>query len=239
MLSLTGNNLGDENLKKYKYELHAHTSEISPCAIVPAERVAHIYTRLNYDGIVITDHFTEYTVNQTRQLQTWEDRMNRFISGYETVKKTAEQIGSLSVFFGLEYRFIGDMNDYLIFGMTPDLLLSAKDMDKFSPAKLREFADANSVMIFQAHPCRSVCTKADPSLLDGVETYNGNPRHNSHNDEADAFAESFSLLKCSGSDFHEPQDAARGGIITDVKIESGKMLVEVLKKGNYSLIKTE
>ena len=46
-----------------------------------------------------------------------------------------------------------------------------------------------------------------------MEVYNGNPRHNSHNDRALEYAEKYVLRQLSGSDFHHPEDLARGGVI--------------------------
>ena len=40
----------------------------------------------------------------------------------------------------------------------------------------------------------------------------------------------------SGSDFHEEEDLAKGGIITDEDFDSIKELAGILKAGNYSLI---
>ena len=40
----------------------------------------------------------------------------------------------------------------------------------------------------------------------------------------------------SGSDFHEDEDLAKGGIITDYGFNSVNGLAEILKSGKYSLI---
>ena len=46
----------------------------------------------------------------------------------------------------------------------------------------------------QAHPFRTGLTREDPALLDGVEVFNGNARHDSHNDDALRFARENGLL---------------------------------------------
>lgn len=44
-------------MKLYKYDLHVHTSSVSPCAHVAAEEVVKLYQQAGYQGVVITDHF--------------------------------------------------------------------------------------------------------------------------------------------------------------------------------------
>ena len=66
-------------------------------------------------------------------------------------------------------------------------------------------------LVFQAHPYR-YSEPVQPTWLDGVEVMNGNPRHNSQNKRAAAFALEHDLLALSGSDTHQGEDVARGGI---------------------------
>ena len=65
--------------------------------------------------------------------------------------------------------------------------------------------------MFQAHPFRNG-TAVEPDLLDGIEVQNGNPRHDSRNDLAEAYAATHGLLAVGGSDAHRSEDIGRGGI---------------------------
>ena len=94
----------------------------------------------------------------------------------------------------------------------------------------KEIANHYEILIFQAHPFRPGVTPVAPGLIDGIEVYNGNPRHNSHNDRALAFAKKHNLLKISGSDFHRINDVGRGGIILPGKISSSQELVSFFKE---------
>ena len=100
-----------------------------------------------------------------------------------------------------------------------------------------ELAHKNGLLIFQAHPFRKNITRADPKLLDGAEIYNGCPRHESHNDKAEKWAKDNGLKGTSGSDFHELEDVAHGGIITDTEIKHNKDLLKILTENNYEIIK--
>jgi predicted metal-dependent phosphoesterase TrpH len=66
-------------------------------------------------------------------------------------------------------------------------------------------------LVIQAHPFRYL-RPVRASLLDGVEVMNGNPRHNSQNAKAAAFARKHNLIQFSGSDTHMSEDVARGGL---------------------------
>jgi len=41
----------------YKYDLHVHTSDSSPCGKVNSKILVQMYKRAGYAGIVITDHY--------------------------------------------------------------------------------------------------------------------------------------------------------------------------------------
>ena len=77
-----------------------------------------------------------------------------------------------------------------------------------------------------------------PKFLDGIEVYNGNPRHESNNPRARAWAEEHHLLFSSGSDYHETEDVARGGMIFPGEIHNSKELAAALAKGVGELIET-
>ena len=202
----------------YKYDIHVHTSETSPCGKVEAIDVVKLYKKAGYTGIIITDHY---------------------LKGYKKALIEGGNIG-LNVLLGMEIKFNDNPNDYLVYGIDEEFL---KDNPELYNINLREFRNliANrDMLIFQAHPFRKGQHIEEPELLDGIEVYNGNPRHNSHNDQAFDFAIKNQLRFISGSDFHQIEDLARGGIIINYNITTIKELVGVLKENTaIDLIKTE
>ena len=84
-------------------------------------------------------------------------------------------------------------------------------------------------LIYQAHPFRPGLRAASPADLDGVEVYNGNPRHNSHNELALRFALDSGLAMSSGSDAHQIEDIARGGIYAPDWVSDGESLARFLR----------
>ena len=85
----------------------------------------------------------------------------------------------------------------------------------------------------QSHPCRSGMKPCPAAYLDGVEVMNGNPRHNSHNEDAASFCRTNGLVGLSGSDFHEWEDLAIGGLDFAGPVPDGATLVARLRAGEF------
>ena len=219
----------------FKYDVHVHTSETSSCGKVPAVQVVRMYKDAGYKGIIITDHFFNGFFDSLGSI-SWESKIDSFLCGYKSAKSEGDKVG-LTVILGMEMRFNNSPNDYLVYGTDETLLKNNSEIYKFGLEKFKTFAKDNGLLIYQAHPYRPNITAASPKLLDGVEVYNGNPRHNSHNNSALEFACHNGLKMLSGSDFHQVEDLARGGIILEQKVHNMDELLAVLKSQAYELIK--
>ena len=170
-----------------KVELHFHTDESSRCGKVPAKDGVRMYIEQGYAGLAVTDHFSEYACGKEGP---WEDICSRFLEGWRLAKETAESAGSgFQVYLGMEIRFPHDENDFLVYGMTEEFFQKYPWIYEKELPDLYQIAKKEGLTIIQAHPFRSVCFPADPECLHGIEIFNGNPRHDSHNDLARALAE--------------------------------------------------
>lgn len=203
-------------MSTYKYETHLHTDETSPCGKVPAEEVVRIYKEAGYTGIAVTDHYFNGFFDM-HPFISWDKKINLFLSGYKKAFTEGQRLG-LDVLLGMEIRFSENANDYLVYGFDEVFLRENKKLYKLGLKAFRELTADKGIIIIQAHPFRTQMVPAHPSLIDGVEIYNGNPRHNSSNHLVVQYARDNGLKMLSGSDFHQPQDAARGGIITGKRI---------------------
>ena len=215
-------------MASYRYDLHVHTRESSPCGRVPARRVAELYHEIGYAGIAITDHYTEGFFSGPIGRRPWEERIERFLAGYRAAAERGRELG-LRVFLGLELRFVNDTNDYLVYGADEEFLKAHPELTALGLERFRELAAGKGLLVYQAHPFRPEVKPADPRLLDGVEVYNGNPRHDSRNHLALQFARAHGLRMISGSDFHQLEDLGRGGIEVEEEIATGEELVAVLR----------
>lgn len=228
-------------LKKYKTELHTHTAETSNCGHTKAKDLIEAYIAKGYSTVVISDHLSTHTYfKYDYNNMTWDEKIDIFVKGYNAALQAAN--GRINVLFGMEMRFDEDLpehdlNDYLVFGITEEFLRNNGDLINMNIESFSALAHKNGLLIFQAHPFRKDMTRADPKLLDGAEIYNGCPRHESHNDKAEKWAKENCLKGTSGSDFHELEDVAHGGIITDTEIKDNIDLLKILTENNYEIIK--
>ncbi len=216
---------------QFKTELHAHTSEVSPCGHVTAPEVADRFLAEGYTSLVITNHYSSYIIDNHKG--TWREKMDHYMRPYYLMREHAGD--RLNVILGCELRFEGNINDYLIYGITEDFLRENPDLHKMSLRSFTPLARENGFLVVQAHPFRNGIEIVSPELLDGMETFNGTPTYDGRNTIADAWAKRYGLIRTSGSDFHNPDQYGTGGILTSAAIRTGEELVAVLKSGDYTL----
>lgn len=218
----------------FKTELHCHSKEVSQCARVDSCQIVQKFTEAGYNTVVLANHFNKGTM-EFLNAKDWNDWIDKYLDGYYKLKNEAE--GKLNILLGMELRFNENVNDYLVFGVTEELLRSNPDIFTMGPDRFHRFANENGCLFIQAHPFRNGMTVINPCHLDGVEVFNGHMGHDSRNEIANAWADKFGLIKTSGTDFHYIDSPANGGIFTETEITSMSQLVEILKSGNYTLNK--
>ncbi len=236
----------------YKLELHCHNREVSACSDCPAEALIAAYRAAGYSGVVSTNHINRGTFGRMQDAP-WEEKAAYFLAGYEALKAAAGD--DFDVLLGCEInlspveplpeplRNQGWIsyypNDYLIYGVTADWLIHTGDMRYMTLEQLSRSAREAGFLFVHAHPFRRETVMQDPEWFDGYEIYNGNPRQQSHNDLADAWATLRGKIKTSGSDFHKADDPAVGGIATETRIQDNGTLLRVLRSGQYRLLRGE
>lgn len=200
-------------MNKYKYETHFHTDETSFCGKVPAATGVRLYHQAGYTGIIVTDHYFRGFFD-IHPFSKWERKIDLFLNGYRNALEEGLRLG-MDIQLGMELRFDENFNDYLVCGFDEDFLLTNRKLYRLGLEGFRRLTAGSGIAIVQAHPFRFGMTLAPPELIDGIEVYNGNPRHDSKNHLALEHAESNNLKMVSGSDFHRIGDEARGGIIVE------------------------
>lgn len=217
---------------QYKTELHAHCSEVSPCADLSATQVVDRYIRAGYHSLVLTNHLT--TPILSGRGNTWDEAIDFFLSPLKIMQEHGN--GKLNILLGAEIRFDSHANDYLLYGLTEEFLRTHPNMQQM---RLKDFillARENGVLVIQAHPFRNGMTVVRPEHVDGYEVFNAHPGHNSRNAFADSWAKMQGLLRTSGSDFHHPHSVEAGGILTDCPITDTKQLADVIRRANCTLL---
>lgn len=223
---------------EYLFEMHTHTKEISVCAVAFAEDLIESYKDSDYAGFVLTNHLNASTFERVGLSDaSWDEKIDHFIKGYETVKKAAGD--RFVVLLGFELNFYNSSNDYLVYGATEEFLRSHGDLMAKTPKQVSKLCRENGLLFIQAHPFRRGMKVVDWDILDGYEVFNGNPRHNSNNDIAEIWAKKHhKSIVVSGSDFHEIGDACAGGIYFKNPIKNNDDLLRELRSGNYRLRKS-
>lgn len=211
----------------FKYDTHVHTSESSPCGKVDAKTLVHLYKKSGYHGVVITDHYSRENFDRFHH-DSWSKMMDEYLTGYFTALEEGRQIG-LKVLLGIELKFDENCNEYLVYGFDPDFLYQNPRLYEMNIKSFKKLTENTPMLIYQAHPFRVNMTPVAPEYIHGMEIFNGNPRHNSQNHKAYDYAVKNNLKMISGSDFHQMQDTARGGIIISEAPDNALEFAELLK----------
>jgi len=220
-----------------RFETHIHTKEVSPCAACTAAEAVLRCVRLGYGGMAVTDHFAEDTHRRLRKF-SWQSRVSFFLKGWRNARDAAPS--GFAVLPGMEVRFAGEgSNDYLVYGIDEAFLRENEGFDRLGIAKFSELARKHGLPVFQAHPFRFGMTITKPERLDGIEVYNGNSHHESHNDFAALWARRQGLRAISGSDYHggdTGDGVAPGGIELPGPVRDNADFVRALLEGSYKLM---
>lgn len=214
-------------------ETHAHILGSSSCAKVSAYDTVKGYAEAGYGVLMITNHFNADTV----PVPGLSDKacVDAYVAHYKEAVEWGDQFG-IQVWFGIETCISGGPEDFLIFGAKPDILYENPQMYAMTQKELFKECEQYGCLLYQAHPSRSYCRHRDFEFLHGAEVYNGNARHESNNDISMQWAKEHDLLQSSGSDFHQMEDLARGGIIVPEYIQDEKELAAYLKENKVTLI---
>lgn len=221
---------------KYKYELHCHTGAVSRCAAIEPEKAVELYKEKGYDGMVVTDHYSCQTFLDKHIFAPQKDN-EFFLDGYRRALATAGE--DFTVLLGMELRFYGNGNDYLVYGLTPEFLYEHGNIMALYPRRFYELCKENNMIFVQAHPFRPYIFRTNPKYLDGCEIYNAKNNASGINEKAEKWANENNMkIRVGGSDLHrESQSDNISGIYTQEKIRTNDDLVRILRNGSYEIIK--
>lgn len=182
----------------YKTELHAHSNPVSACGKFPAEEVVKTYIAAGCDTLTLTNHLTENHMVARSTDELVEYYLSDYYKACEAAKGT-----DLNVALGVEIRFTGTVNDYLVYGVCPDDIEKMIPLIKTDIATFyREFKNSKNV-ILHAHPFRKNMEPTPIGHVDGIETFNTHPGHNSRIAFATRLARENDFIVSGGSDFHD------------------------------------
>ena len=216
---------------KYKIELHAHTNPGSGCSSVSPERMVAVHKKSGCDAVVITNHF-----EPSYYYKNFEDKktlVDKYLAGYRQTCEIGRKEG-INVILGMEIRFTENSNDYLVFGVDDEFVSKASEYLNGTLAEFyKDMKNENNVII-QAHPFRNGMTRMPKEYLDGVETFNLHPEHNSRVGVACEYARDneFAITTC-GSDFHDEPSYGLALIRTKTLPTNSFELADIVKSHDY------
>lgn len=220
---------------KFKYDLHVHTKEISPCARLSVEEIIDKYIEEGYSGLVLTDHFRKGYFRKCER-EEWKEKTKEYFYSYDRAIEYCKD-KDFYIGLGMEISFNNDTNDFLVFGFEKEDFMENEWMIEMG---LKDFYNKfkDKAVIIQAHPHRQKgSTLEDINYLHGLEINNQNPRHNNNNDLTRAiYEENPWLIGTGGSDVHQQEDLCTTGIYTNEKITSDKDLVKILRNKEFKII---
>ena len=155
--------LKNELFKEYKYkiEAHAHTSPASTCSEVSAEELINAYAGLEYNGLVLTNHFIyDYNYMKGRSIK---DGIKKYLSDYYEAVELGKKKG-VNVLLGAEIRFTENCNDYLVYGLDEKML---DEIYGYLPYGVENFRTKYSMpksVFLQAHPFRDGMEEVDAGI---------------------------------------------------------------------------
>ena len=198
------------------------------CGKISARELVDLCADEGLEGICITDHYNEYHYRMR-----YRKDPGAFLEGYRIARRYGERKG-LKVFLGIEYRFRGSRNDFIVFGIKESFVTENPRAHELTLGEFRE--TYGDLYIIQAHPLRDGGEFADLSLIDAVEAVNGNERHDEENDRVIRAASERNLTMTAASDIHRRTDVMKALMDFGDEINDIGGLIDGIKAGNYTLI---
>ena len=218
----------------YKTETHLHVSEVSPCAKVCAADMVKLYHEAGYKTLIVSDHFQQGYFATLGDI-SWEEKVDRFLTGYKAVKAAAEEV-DMNVILSAEFRLCDSCNHYLLFGIDEAFLKSRPDVLDMTIETFYPYVKEHGITVVQAHPYRDNCCKPTPGFADGFEVYNSNPRHENFTKESVEMARLCKKPMTAGSDTHRLEDIALSGVMTETELRTADDYVRALLRGELKMI---
>jgi predicted metal-dependent phosphoesterase TrpH len=195
------------------------------------------YKEAGYSTVFVSDHFQSNSLDVLGDIP-WNEKITIFLSGYYKAKYEGDQLG-VTVLPAAEFCFADAKNHYLACGITKEFLCAHPELHKMKGAEFLALARAEGIFIVHAHPYRDGSQSATPELVDAIEIYNSNPRHEDHSELSEALAEKYGLPVSAGSDAHRDEDIAGSGIETEEEIKTVSDFIRLVKEKKVKIIRRD
>ena len=220
-----------------KLETHAHCLYGSRCASVPAEVLVDEYKKEGYGGVVITNHYSMHSYSSYPG-NSKKEKLDFYFSLADNLKSVGEK-QNFKVYFGCEvlaFSPYGGFSEYMLYGFKKSFLYDSPLLYTLTQQELFALAEKNHLFMYQTHPFRERVAVGDPNFMHGAESFNGHVGHIENNELADKFCEKYSLIKMSGTDYHDSGQPITGGIFVPENLADESALAEYIMNNKVKLI---
>ena len=218
----------------FKTEAHLHTSEGSKCGRLTAVEMVRAYKEAGFSTIFISNHFGKNFFKDWEEKE-WDKIIDRFFVGYDLARQEGERIG-LNVLLSAELEFDTHKgHHYLVYGIDEKFLKENPYLYEMTVEEFFALAKKNGYLFIEAHPYRDENRVVTPTLVDGFEVVNPNPRHDNHSDLAEATVGEYGILRAAGSDAHRYEDVGRCATETETEIKTVEDYIRLVKSGKTVL----
>ena len=206
-------------------DLHAHSSGISRCCLLPYSAIIDEAKAMGIDGLVLTNHYTkEYLDGRAPAVLAHE-----YAEEYRLAKAYGDAVG-VTVLFGIEIS--AAKHDYfhlLFYGVEEDFIEAYPEIYDLTQEELYRLAEEKGALLIQAHPFRGSTHPLDPAYLHGMEI-NCHPIYGtSRYDDVAEIAVDHGLLLTCGGDYHADAYRPLCGVMVPDTVKTSRALVEHLK----------
>lgn len=214
----------------YKYETHLHTCPVSKCATATVKEHLEFYKKLGYDGVFITNHFLDGSLNIDKT-RSYEERINFFYSDVDEGIELGKKIG-IKVFSGIETNYLG--SDFLVYGLDKKWYLQNSHIIEMKKSDQLTYFMKSGALVIQAHPFREAGyidhIRLYPRCVHGVEVINATKK-DSENEIAKMYAKHYELIEFAGTDNHHVKEDKPylAGMESEVPITDEKHFVKAVK----------
>lgn len=223
----------------HRYDLHCHTNAGSKCSDISTKNMVELYREMGYSGICITDHLSG-SMNPLPGSTPWEDRITFHHSIYQEARKWGEKAG-LSVFFGVEFALVEDINDlskttwgkFVLLNLEKEWLINNRAVFVCEPDRLFSKVREAGGFVIHAHPFigKRELVQLFPDSIDAVEVINTGC-DSAANAAALNFAREHKLLEVAGTDIHRYDQKLMAGVETEKPCATIGELIAAIKAGN-------
>lgn len=207
-----------------KIDMHVHTSGVSKCAIANYKEVILKKISQGYDGMVITNHIQSWYCD----INHYPILINSHIQEYNDMVEFAKQYNFL-IIFSVEVTIEKpELSDFILYGMTPELLQHSPILYLMTQESLYRYCKAYNILMVQAHPFRIMHGHRlqDVNLMDGIEL-NANTDL-AYKDQIFSIAKNNKLIVTCGTDYHGGNSNFAGQILPNY-INTPELLYNYLK----------